>query len=145
MQEFTQRLDAYYPRRTACGFLGLMERVITVLLQYVSQLINIGQTHILFDFEFFKTDLFLKYKENMGTFCSTSVNLVYQSLKAVLTELLIGLTNLHSDVNGHQKTIMGFLCSNFNQINDNIVAVKSYVATITTASDMQKNQVFLKV
>ena len=106
-------LDAYYPRRTACDFLGLMERVITVLLQYVSQLINIGQTHILFDFEVFKTDLFLKYKENMGTLFITGVNPVSQSLKDVLREILIQITNLISDVNGYQKTSMDFLCSNF--------------------------------
>ena len=43
-------------------------------LQYVSQLINIGQTHILFDHEVLKTELLLECKENMGTLCSTSVN-----------------------------------------------------------------------
>ena len=57
----------------------------TVMLQDVAQLINIGRTHILFDDAVFKTDLFLKYKENMGNFCSISVNLVSQSLKDVLS------------------------------------------------------------
>ena len=92
----------------------------TVLLQDFAQLINIGRTHILFYRAVFNTELFLKYRETMGTFCSTSVNPVSQSLKAVLPELPIQVTNLHSDINGHQKTSMDFLRSKFLQINDNI-------------------------
>ena len=61
------------------------QHISTVILQYVAQLINIGRTHILFDHAFFKTDLFLKYKGTMGTFCSTSVNPLSQSLRAVLS------------------------------------------------------------
>ena len=41
------------------------------------------RTHILVYHVFFKTELFLKYKENMGNFCSTSVNPVSDSLEAV--------------------------------------------------------------
>ena len=52
------------------------------------------------------------------------MNPVPQSLKAALPELSSQLTNLKYDVNGHQKTSMDFLCSNFCQINDNIVTVK---------------------
>ena len=74
----------------------------TVLLQDVAQLINIGWTHILFDHAIFKTDLFLNYKETMGTFCSTSVTPVSQSLKAVLPELSSKVTNFPYDINGHQ-------------------------------------------
>ena len=59
----------------------------TLLLQDVAHLMNIVRTHILFDHEVFKTVLFLNYKETMGTICSTSVNPVSQSLKAVLPEL----------------------------------------------------------
>ena len=33
---------------------------------------------------------------------------------------------------------MDFLCSNFHQINDNVVTVKNYVARTITVSDMQK-------
>ena len=81
----------------------------------------------------------------MGTFCSTSVNPVSQSMKAVLPKLSTQVTNLHSDINGHQKTIMDFLCSNFHQINDNVVTVKSDVARTTTASDMRFFKILLKV
>ena len=66
------------------------------------------------------------------------MNPVSQSFKAVLPELSSHITNLHSDVNGHQNTSMDFPCSNFHQINDN-------VACTTTVSDMQDFQVFLKV
>ena len=59
----------------------------TLLLQDVVELINIGRTHDLLYHAVFKTNLFLKYKETMDTFCSTSVNPVYESLKAVLPEL----------------------------------------------------------
>ena len=90
------------------------------MLQDVAQLINIGRTHILLYRSVFKTDLFLKYRETMGTFCITGVNPVSQSMKAVLTEHSIQVTNLNSDVNGHQNTSMDFLCSNFCQINDNV-------------------------
>ena len=55
-------IDAYDPRPTACDFPEFMERGITVLLQDVAQLINIGRTHILFYREVFKTELFLNYK-----------------------------------------------------------------------------------
>ena len=55
-----------------------MDRDRSVLLQDVAQLINIGRTHILFDNEVFKTGLLLNYKENLGTFYSTSVNPVSQ-------------------------------------------------------------------
>ena len=105
-----------------------MERDRTVLIQDVAQLINIGRTHILFDHEFFKTELFLKSKETLGTFCSTSVNQLSQSLKAVMSYLSSKLTNLHYDVNGHQNTSMLFMCYNFRQINDNVVTVKNDVA-----------------
>ena len=44
-------LYLYDPRPAACDFLDFMERFITVLLQDVSQLNNIGRTHILFDHE----------------------------------------------------------------------------------------------
>ena len=72
------------------------------------------------------------------------MNPVSSSLKSVLPELSSQLTNLHSDVNGRQKTRMDFLCSNFHQINNNVVTVKK-VARTKTVSDMQKKQVFLKV
>ena len=101
-------------------------------------MINIGCTHILFDHEVFKTLLLFKYKENLGTLCSTSVNPVSQLLKPVPTELSIQLTNLHSDVNGQQNTSMDFLCSNFRKINDNVATVKNDVTRTTTVSDMQK-------
>ena len=81
----------------------------------------------------------------MGTFCYTSLNHVSQSLKAILPEISGQLTNLHSYVNGPQKTSMDFLCSNFRQINDNIVTVKNYVAHTTTVSDIQFFQVFINV
>ena len=64
-------LDAYDPRPTAWDLLDFMERG-----KDFAQLINIWQAQILFDYEFFKTDLLLKYKENMGTFCSTGLNKV---------------------------------------------------------------------
>ena len=65
------------------------------------------------------------------------MNPVSQSLKDVLIELSSQLTNLQSDVNYHQNTSMDFLCSNFCQINDNVVTVKNDVARIKTVSDMQ--------
>ena len=114
-----------------------MDRGISVLLQDVVQLMTIGRTHILFDHEVFKTELFLKYKETLGTFCSTSVNIVSHSLKVVLMKLSSQPTNLHSDVNGHQNTSIYYLCSNFPQINNNVVTVKNDVACTTTFSDMQ--------
>ena len=83
------------------------------MLQNVAKLMNISRTHILFDHEVFKTELFLKYRETMSTLCSTSVNPVFQSLKAVLTELSSQLTNLQYDVNGHQKTSMCFCVLTF--------------------------------
>ena len=55
-------LDSYVPRPSACAFLDLMERVRTVLLQDVAQLMNIGRTHILFDNEVFKTESFFNYR-----------------------------------------------------------------------------------
>ena len=58
-------------------------------------------------------------------------------MKAILPEISSQLTNLQYDVNGHQKTIMDYLSSNFRQINDNVVTVKNYVARTTTVSDMQ--------
>ena len=121
-----------------------MERVRKVLLQDVAHMINIGRTHILFDHEVFKTELFLKYKETLGNFCSTNVNPVSQSLKDVLPELSSQLTNLHSDVNDHQNTSRDFLCSNFHQNNNNVVTVKNDVARTTTISDMIIFQVFIK-
>ena len=92
----------------------------TSLLQDVAQLINIAQTHIVFDHAVFNNNLFLKYKETMGTICSTNVNQVPQSRKDVLTETSNQVTNLHSEIIGHQKTSMDFLHSNFRQINDNV-------------------------
>ena len=65
------------------------------------------------------------------------MNPVSQSLKALLLELLIQLTNFHSDVNGHKNTSMYYLCSNFRQINNNVVTVKNDVACTTTISYMQ--------
>ena len=44
-----------------------MEIVRVVLLQDVTQLLNIGRYPILFYHEFFKTRLFLNYKETLGT------------------------------------------------------------------------------
>ena len=88
---------------------------------------NICRTHTLFDHEVFKTELFLNYKEYLGTFISTSVNPVSQSLKAALPELSSQLYNLHSDVNGHHKTSMDYLSSNSFQINDNDLTVKNDV------------------
>ena len=114
-----------------------MDRSITVLLKYVTQLINIGRTHILFDHRFFKTELFLNYREALGTFCSTHVNVVSKSLNSVLTELSSKLNNLHSYVNGHKKTSMYFLRSNCRQIYDNVVTVKNDVTRTTTVSDMR--------
>ena len=61
-----------------------MEIIIKVLIQDVTQLINIVLALILFDHEVFKTELLLSYKENLGTFCSTILNPVSQSLKAVI-------------------------------------------------------------
>ena len=113
-----------------------MDKGRTVLIQDVEQLINIGRTHILFDHEVFKTDLFLEYKETMGTLFSTSVNPVYKSLKAFTPEISSQLTNFHSDNNGHQSTSMDFLCYNFRKINDNVVTVKNDFSCTTTAIDV---------
>ena len=115
-----------------------MDKGIIVILQDVAQLINIGRTHILFDREVFKTGLFLKYKETTGNFCSTSVNHVSKSQKDVLTEFSSQVNKFHYDINGHQNTSMDFLCSNFRQINDNVVTVKNDVDRTTNVSYMQK-------
>ena len=117
-------LDVSDPRPRACDLLDFMERGIIVLLQDATKLINIGCIHILFDDEVFKNELLLNYRETLGTFFSTSVNTVSQSQKAVLPELSINVTNLYYEINDHQNTSMDFLCSNFCQINDNIVTVK---------------------
>ena len=98
---------------------------------------NIFRTHISFDHEVFKTELLLNYKDTLGTFYSISVNPESQSLKAVLPEIPIKITKLHSSVNGHQNASMDYLSSNFFQINDNVVTVKNDVARTTTVSDMQ--------
>ena len=58
-------------------------------------------------------------------------------MKSVLPELSIQLTNFHSDVNGHQKTSLDFLCFKFHQISYNAVTVKNDVSCTTTVSDMQ--------
>ena len=63
------------------------------------------------------------------------MNIVYQSLKAVLPEISSQLTNLHSGVNCHQNTSMDYLCSNFHQIKDNFITVKNYNYRTTTFSD----------
>ena len=122
-----------------------MERGRIVLLQDVSQLINIGRTHILFDLEVFKTELFLKYKETMGTFFSTSVNPVSWSLRAVLTGFSSQVTKLYSDINVHQKTSMDFLCSNFCQINDNVVTVTVMLLILQLSVICENNRVIVKV
>ena len=116
-----------------------MDIVRAVLIHDIEQLINIECTHILFYHEVLKTGLFLNYKETLRTLCSTSVNLVYQSLKALLSELSSQLHKLYYSVNGHQNTSMDFLCSNFCQINDNVVTVKNDVSRTTNVSDMQNN------
>ena len=85
----------------------------TLLLQGVTQLINIGCTTILFYHEDFKTELLLNYRKTLGTLYSTSVGPVYQSLNDVLPELFSQLINLHSGVNGHQKTSMDFCVLTF--------------------------------
>ena len=107
-----------------------MDRGRKLLLQYFRQLMNIGHTRVLFDHEVFNTELLLNYKEIMGTFCSTIVNPVSQSLKSILPELSSKLTNLHSDVNGHQKTSIYYLSSNFCQINDNVATMKNAVSRV---------------
>ena len=121
-----------------------MERGITVPLQNVTQLINIGRINILFEHKVFKTELLLNCRENLGTFCSTSVNQVSQSMKAVLPKISSQLIKLNSDVNDQQNTRMGFLCSKFIKINDNVVTMKNDVACTTTVSTIIF-QVFLKV
>ena len=130
-------LDASNTNPKDFAFLDFMEIGRKVLLQGVAQLINIGCTHILFDHDVFKTEWFLNYKETLGTLFSTSVNPVYLSLNSLLPELSIKLANLHSDVNGHQKTIIDFLCSNFRQINDIVITAKNDFSRSTTVSDMQ--------
>ena len=71
----------------------------------------------------------------MGTLCSTSVNLLSQSMEAVIRELSSQLTNLYFDVNIHQRTSMAYLSSN----NDNIVTLIKYVACITAVSDIKNS------
>ena len=44
-------LDVSDQSPISCAFLDFMERGITVLIQYVTQLINTSRTHILFDHE----------------------------------------------------------------------------------------------
>ena len=110
--------------RTSCLMMKhppntLQRYLSTVLLQDFAQLIIIGQTHISFDHAVFKTDSFLKYKETMVTFCSTSANPLSKLMKAILPELSSQVTSLHSDNNCHQKPCIYFLRSNFCQINDN--------------------------
>ena len=95
----------------------------TVLIQDVVQLINIGRIYTLFDHAVFNTYLFLRYKETMGNFCRTSVNPLSEFLKAVMSEFSIQVTNLHSDINGHQNTSMAFLYSDFRQIYDNVTTI----------------------
>ena len=112
------------PSLAACNYLEFMERVRTVMLQHVAQLINIGRTHILYDHEVFKTELFLNYRETMGNFFSSSMNPVFQALNVVLQKLSSQLTNLYSDVNGNQKSSIYFMSSNFRQINYNVGTVK---------------------
>ena len=94
---------------------------------------------MLFYHEVLKTGLFLNYKETLGTFCSTSVNLVSQSLKALLSEISSLLAYLYYNVNVHQKNSTGFLCSNFCQINDNVVTMKNDDSRTKTVIDMQNN------
>ena len=77
-------LDASYPNPIDCAILDFMDRGRTVLLQFLTQMVNISRTHILFDNEVFKTELFFNYKETMGTFCIKSVDQLSQSLKALL-------------------------------------------------------------
>ena len=77
-------LDASDPSPAAYVLLDFMDRVRTVMLQDVAQLINIGRTHILFDNEVFKTELFLNYNEALSTFCRIIVNLLSQSLNVVM-------------------------------------------------------------
>ena len=137
LRDSLNTLDASDPSPTACYLLEFMDRGRTIMLQDVAQLIDIGRTHILFHHAVFKTGLLLKYKYTMGTFFSTSVNQVSHSLKYVLPELSIQVTNLHFDINGHQNTSMDFLFSNFRQINYNAVTVKNNVACTTTVSDMR--------
>ena len=88
--------------------------------QDVAQLIHIGGLKFLFYHAVFKTGLLLRCKKTVCTLCSTSVDPVSQSMKAVLTELSSQVTNLHSDINGNQKTSIDFLRSSFRQINDNV-------------------------
>ena len=78
-------LDASDISTTSCVSLELMERGITVMLHDVSQLVNIGRTHILFYHKVFKAELFLNCKETLVNFCSTSVNPVSWSLNDVIT------------------------------------------------------------
>ena len=94
---------------------------------------------MLFYHEVLKTGLFLNYKETLGTFCSTSVNLVSQSLKALLSELSSLLAYLYYNDNVHQKNSTGFLSSNFCQINDNVVTMKNDDSRTKTVIDMQNN------
>ena len=54
-----------------------------------------------------------------------------------MPELSSQLNYLPYDVNGQQNTRMDFMCSNFRQINDNVVTVKNDVARTTTVGDMK--------
>ena len=80
----------------------------------------------------------------MGNFCSTSMNTVSQSLNSVLPEHSSQVTNFHYEIKGHQNTSMDFLCSNFRQINNNVVTVKHDVARTVTVSDMKFFNYFSK-
>ena len=65
----TNALDTSDPSSTACALLDFMDRGKISLPKYVAQLINIVHSHVLFHHEVFKTELFLNYRETMGTFC----------------------------------------------------------------------------
>ena len=67
-------LYASHPRPAACALIGFMDRGRKLLLQYVTQLMNIGHTHILFDNEVFNNELFLNCRETLSTFCRIIVN-----------------------------------------------------------------------
>ena len=71
-------LDASDTSKTACDSLDFMEICRTVLLQYVTQLINIGRNHILFDHEFFKIEFFLTTR-NLWVLSAAQVWIQYLS------------------------------------------------------------------
>ena len=77
-------LYASHPRPAACALIGFMDRGRKLLLQYVTQLMNIGHNHILFDHEVFNNELFLNCRETLSTFCSIIVNPVSESLNDVI-------------------------------------------------------------